>query len=72
MRTDELKLLFKNAAFKPDDIKAYVINLLSKFEVALLWDDTNLLIPSMLPSEEEVRRNLRQARVMVSECYNVD
>ena len=51
MRTSDLKILFKNAAFKPEDIKAYIIDLLSKFEVALRWDDENLLIPSLLPSE---------------------
>ena len=55
MRTDDLKVLFRNAAFRPEDIKTYIINLLNKFEVALQWDEQNLLIPSMLPSEKDVK-----------------
>ncbi len=52
MRADDLKILFKNSVFTPSDIKTYIINLLSKFEVALMWDDCHLLIPSMLPTED--------------------
>ena len=55
MKSDDLKVLFRNAAFRPEDIKTYVINLLNKFEVALQWDDQNLLIPSMLPSERDMK-----------------
>ena len=64
MRTDDLRMLFKNSAFKPDDIKAYVINLLNKFEVALLYDDENLLIPSLLPTESETKTGVLQAKVL--------
>ena len=66
MKTDDLRILFKNAAFKPEDIKTYIIDLLNKFEVALLWDERNLLIPSLLPTEEQVRRRLPQTDVRVS------
>lgn len=67
MRTDDLKVLFKNAAFRPEDIKTYIINLLNKFEVALLWDDHNLLIPSLLPSETDLReRRVKSQGVKVS------
>ncbi len=65
MRSDDLKLLFKNAAFKPEDIKTYIIDLLNKFEVALLWDEKSLLIPSLLPTEENVRMGLPQTDVRV-------
>ena len=56
-------MLFKNSAFRPDDIKAYVINLLNKFEVALLIDERHLLIPSLLPTENETRCGLLEAKV---------
>lgn len=65
MRTEDLKVLFKNAAFKPEDIKTYIIDLLNKFEVALLWDEYNLLIPSLLPREEDMMNGYHQANVLV-------
>ena len=65
MRTEDLRVLFKNAAFKPEDIKIYVINLLNKFEVALLWDEKNLLIPSLLPTEIESRQKHGRSDVRV-------
>ncbi len=65
MRTEDLKLLFKNVSFKPEDIKSYIIDLLSKFEVALMWDDRNLLIPSLLPTEQDLRVGLPQTDIRV-------
>ena len=65
MRTDDLKILFKNAAFKPEDIKTYIIDLLNKFEVALMWDSHNLLIPSLLPTEEDMNRALPHSDIRV-------
>ena len=66
MRTDDLKILFKNAAFKPEDIKTYIIDLLNKFEVALMWDSHNLLIPSLLPTEEDINRARPYSDIRVS------
>ncbi len=68
MRTEDLKLLFKDVSFKPDDIKSYIIDLLSKFEVALMWDERNLLIPSLLPTEQDLRLGLPQTDIRVSGC----
>ena len=63
MRAFDLSLLFKNARFRcsaaaggTDDVNAWVIGLLSKFEVALKFNDEDLLIPSLLPTEEETCR----------------
>ncbi len=66
MRTSDLKLLFKNVSFKPEDIESYIIDLLSKFEVALKWDENNLLIPSLLPTEQSVRTTHLQMDIRVS------
>ena len=67
MRTEDLKLLFKDVSFKPEDIKSYIIDLLSKFEVALMWDEHNLLIPSLLPTEQDLRMGLPQMDIRVSD-----
>lgn len=32
---------------------SYIVSLLNKFEVALSWDARTLLIPSLLPTEED-------------------
>ena len=73
MRTEDLKILFKNTTFRAEDIKTYIIDLLNKFEVALLWDNENLLIPSLLPTETDMRREQPGCDVRVSEscrCSN--
>jgi len=67
MRTEDLKILFKNTTFKAEDIKTYIIDLLNKFEVALLWNNQNLLIPSLLPTEMDMRREQPGCDVRVSE-----
>ena len=67
MRTEDLKILFKNTTFKAEDIKTYIIDLLNKFEVALLWNNQNLLIPSLLPTEMDMRREQPGCTVRVSE-----
>lgn len=60
MKTEHLKQLFgKSAIFQSDDLQTYIISLLSKFELALRWDEENLLLPSLLPSEDE--RGLQEA-----------
>ena len=57
MKTNDLVLLFKENSFRMDDIRQYIVSLLQKFEVALLWDTDNLLIPSLLPTELDLMKN---------------
>nr|XP_045599191.1 leucine-rich repeat serine/threonine-protein kinase 1-like isoform X5 [Procambarus clarkii] len=58
MKLDDLKHVFKSSTCAPVDAKSYIVNLLNKFEVALTWDNRTLLIPSLLPSEEQLRSGL--------------
>ncbi|XP_042874450.1 leucine-rich repeat serine/threonine-protein kinase 1-like isoform X4 [Penaeus japonicus] len=58
MKLDDLKHVFKSSTCAPMDAKSYIVNLLNKFEVALTWDNRTLLIPSLLPSEEQLRSGL--------------
>ncbi|KAI0214530.1 hypothetical protein LSAT2_000371 [Lamellibrachia satsuma] len=37
-RTDDLKILFKDTTFNAEDMNTYIINLLNKFEMALIWN----------------------------------
>ncbi|KAF5301002.1 hypothetical protein FQR65_LT08985 [Abscondita terminalis] len=53
MKLDDLKHIFKANNIGSIDTKDYIVNLLNKFEVALTWDSRTLLIPSLLPSEED-------------------
>ena len=57
MRTNDLLLLFKEISFRMDDIRQYIVSLLQKFEVALLWNMDNLLIPSLLPTALDLIKN---------------
>ena len=57
MRTNDLLLLFKEISFRMDDIRQYIVSLLQKFEVALLWNTDNLLIPSLLPTALDLIKN---------------
>ena len=68
MRTDNLSLLFKNFSLHTDDVQSYIINLLSKFEVALLWDQKHLLIPSLLPDEDMIMNSFSRQSAQVSIC----
>ncbi|XP_015840648.1 leucine-rich repeat serine/threonine-protein kinase 1 isoform X3 [Tribolium castaneum] len=54
MKLDDLKHIFKASSIGPMDARGYIVNLLNKFEVALTWDSRTLLIPSLLPSEEDI------------------
>ncbi|XP_076065875.1 leucine-rich repeat serine/threonine-protein kinase 1-like isoform X3 [Oratosquilla oratoria] len=58
MKLDDLKHVFKSSTCAPVDAKSYIVNLLNKFEVALTWDNRTLLIPSLLPTEEQLRSGL--------------
>lgn len=54
MPTDKLQSLFsRSVIFQSDDMQSYVISLMNKFELALVWDNSSLLIPCLLPSENE-------------------
>ena len=66
MKTDDLSILFKNFSLYTEDVQSYIINLLSKFEVALLWDSEHLLIPSLLPTEEMILSNMYNQFVKVN------
>ncbi|KAF4523571.1 hypothetical protein B566_EDAN014882, partial [Ephemera danica] len=68
MKLDDLKHVFKSSSYGPVDTRGYIVNLLNKFEVALTWDSRTLLIPSLLPSEEQFRTphlHLPQVRIPV-------
>lgn len=54
MKLDDLKHVFKSSAIGPVDTRGYIVSLLNKFEVALTWDSRTLLIPSLLPCEEDL------------------
>jgi len=73
MKTNDIVLLFKGASFRTEDITQYIISLLQKFEVALLWDSDNLLIPSLLPTELDLIKNpalMRQVLVCPLHYHN--
>ncbi|CAH0558750.1 unnamed protein product [Brassicogethes aeneus] len=55
MKLDDLKHIFKASNIGHLDTRGYIVNLLNKFEVALTWDSRTLLIPSLLPSEEDLQ-----------------
>lgn len=67
MKLDDLKHIFKPTSLNLADAQEYIVNLLNKFEVALTWDNRTLLIPSLLPSEDEML-NIRTTSVRVSVC----
>ncbi|KAG1714290.1 Leucine-rich repeat serine/threonine-protein kinase 1 [Nymphon striatum] len=58
MKIEDLKHVFKSSNCAPTDAKAYLLSLLNKFEVALTWDNRTLLIPSLLPTEAQLRLGL--------------
>ena len=54
MRATNLHILFKRSSFQPENIEQYICGLLSKFELALDFDKKHLLIPSLLPREQDM------------------
>ena len=68
MKLDDLRHVFKSSTCAPVDAKSYIVSLLNKFEVALTWDNRTLLIPSLLPNEEQLRTGLPGTDVRVSKC----
>jgi hypothetical protein len=54
MKIEDMKWLYKGVKNQLDDMRSYIVSLLQKFEVALLWDHDNLMIPSLLPTEADL------------------
>ena len=54
MRLEDLRHVFKSSSGVSLTAKSYIVNLLNKFEVALTWDSRTMLIPSLLPTEQQV------------------
>lgn len=50
MKLEDLQIVLRSST----STREYIVNLLNKFEVALTWDSRSLLIPSLLPSEEDM------------------
>lgn len=65
MRLEDLHLVFRSSSSAPSDAQAYVVSLLNKFEVALTWDTRTLLIPSLLPTEDQASIGLPGSDVRV-------
>ncbi len=65
MRLEDLQLVFRSSTSAPTEAQAYVVNLLNKFEVALTWDSRTLLIPSLLPTEDQTVYGLPGSDVRV-------
>lgn len=67
MKIEDLQLIFRASGSASLESQNYVLNLLNKFEVAVTWDSRTLLIPSLLPTEDQTRRGLPggDARVKV-------
>jgi len=55
MRVHDLAFLFKGRSKATQD---YILVLLSKFELAIPYDGTHLLIPSLLPTLDQVSLSL--------------
>ncbi|EFN82819.1 Leucine-rich repeat serine/threonine-protein kinase 2 [Harpegnathos saltator] len=65
MKLDDIQHVFKSSTISSIDTQGYIVNLLNKFEVALTWDCRTLLIPSLLPTEEDILRNNQIIKVPV-------
>lgn len=67
MRTEHLFQLFKNTHTAPPDVQNYLISLMNKFELGLTWDNRTLLIPSLLPTEEQLKAGHPGSDILV--CF---
>lgn len=71
MRATNLHVLFKQSSFQPENIEHYICGLLAKFELALDFDKKHLLIPSLLPKEQDMYACIRSSEdVKVLGCAN--
>lgn len=68
MKVEDLQLIFRASGSASLESQSYILNLLNKFEVAVTWDSRTLLIPSLLPTEEQTCKGLPggDARVKVT------
>ena len=71
MRLEDLRHVFKSSSAVSLTAKSYIVNLLNKFEVALTWDSRTLLIPSLLPTEQQVAFARRFSFSFCHICYNI-
>ncbi|XP_024943937.1 leucine-rich repeat serine/threonine-protein kinase 1 isoform X2 [Cephus cinctus] len=65
MKLDDIQHVFKSSTMSSIDTQGYIVSLLNKFEVALTWDYRTLLIPSLLPTEEDILRNNQTIKIPV-------
>ncbi|XP_057330472.1 leucine-rich repeat serine/threonine-protein kinase 1 [Microplitis mediator] len=65
MKLDDIQHVFKSSTISSTDTQGYIVSLLNKFEVALTWDYRTLLIPSLLPTEEDILRNNQFIKIPV-------
>lgn len=65
MKLDDIQHVFKSSTISTIDTQGYIVSLLNKFEVALTWDYRTLLIPSLLPTEEDLIRNNQVVKIPV-------
>ncbi|KAJ8679026.1 hypothetical protein QAD02_014813 [Eretmocerus hayati] len=65
MKLDDIQHVFKSSTISTADTQGYIVSLLNKFEVALTWDYRTLLIPSLLPTEEDLLRSNISIKVPV-------
>lgn len=74
MKIKDLLFLFKGSRFnETDEIMSFIVDLLSKFELALTWDNEHLLIPSLLPTEAMLQfsnQDLRTSIVSKQKAYS--
>lgn len=65
MKLEDIQHVFKSSTISTVDTQGYIVSLLNKFEVALTWDYRTLLIPSLLPTEEDILRNNQVIKIPV-------
>lgn len=65
MKLDDVPHVFKSSTISGAETQGYIVSLLNKFEVALTWDYRTLLIPSLLPTEEELIRSNANIKIPV-------
>ncbi|XP_012258936.2 leucine-rich repeat serine/threonine-protein kinase 1 [Athalia rosae] len=65
MKLDDIQHVFKSSTISTIDTQGYIVSLLNKFEVALTWDYRTLLIPSLLPTEDDILRNNQVVKIPV-------
>ncbi|CAG0916811.1 unnamed protein product [Notodromas monacha] len=66
MKLNDLAHLFRSSqAALGTNPQRYIVSLLNKFELGLTWDTRTLLIPSLLPSEVQIRAGIPGCEVRI-------